>query len=238
MIRNKFIAGATVISALIFSSSWLGARPPQNSKDPYPAMAPLSAYLMPDRSAEIALARSAAPDAISRDATVLVLTRRGFETAVKGTNGFVCLIERAWMSPFNSAEFWNPKLRGPICYNPPAARSIVPIDYKRTALVLAGKSKAEILAWTKKAYATKELPPVEPGAMCFMMSKNAYLTDSGSHNLAHLMFFPPLTTPAAWGADVPHSPVITIDNGPPQPFTLFIVPVGKWSDGSPAPLPK
>jgi hypothetical protein len=238
MNRNRLIAGATVILAFVFSPVWLGARQAQNAKNPYPKMASLDAYLMPDRNAEIALARTAAPESISRDATVLVLTRHGYETAVKGRHGFVCLVERAWMSPFDSAEFWNPKERSPVCYNPPAVRSIVPIDYKRTELALAGKSKAELLEWTKEAYARRELPRVQPGAMCFMMSKQAYLTDQDGHNLAHLMFFTPLTKPADWGADVPNSPVITGDNGPPQPFTLFIVPVGKWSDGSPAPLPK
>jgi hypothetical protein len=57
-------------------------------------MAPLDQYLMVDRDAEIAMARSAAPEAISRDAYVLVLGRHGYETAVKGKNGFVCVVER------------------------------------------------------------------------------------------------------------------------------------------------
>ena len=98
----------------------------QEAKTPYPAMAPIDQYLMADRSAEIALARSAAPEAISRDATVLVLGRNGYETAVEGKNGFTCLVERSWMSPFDSPEFWNPKMRGPVCYNPAAVRSILP----------------------------------------------------------------------------------------------------------------
>src|SRR5580693_10760366 len=114
------------------------------SKTPYPAMDALDRYLMPDRNAEIALARSAAPDSISRDAKVIVLGPHGYETAVEGKNGFVCIVERAWMSPFESLEFWNPKNRSPICYNPQAARTILPITYMRTRLALAGKSKAEI----------------------------------------------------------------------------------------------
>src|SRR3984885_10799858 len=98
------------------------------------SMAPLDQYLMADRDAEIALARSAAPESISREAEVLVLGRHGYETAVKGKNGFVCAVERGWMGPFNgddAANFWNPKVRGPVCYNPPAARSILPLTYKR-----------------------------------------------------------------------------------------------------------
>ena len=66
----------------------------QNAATPYPKMAPIDQYLMADQAAEIALARSAAPESISRDAEVLVLGRHGFETAVKGKNGFVCIVGR------------------------------------------------------------------------------------------------------------------------------------------------
>jgi hypothetical protein len=77
-------------------------------------MAPVEQYFM-DRIAEIALARSAAPEAISRDAKILVLGRHGYETAIEGKNGFVCVVERSWMFPFGSPEFWNPEIRGPLC---------------------------------------------------------------------------------------------------------------------------
>jgi hypothetical protein len=138
----------------------------QDPKAPYASMAPLEQYLMADRNAEIALARSAAPEAISRDADVLVLGRHGYETAVKGKNGFVCAVERGWMGPFNgedAANFWNPKIRGPICFNPPAARSILPLTYKRTEMILAGQSKAQIIDGIK-TFIKQELPPLEPGA--------------------------------------------------------------------------
>lgn len=202
-------------------------------------MAPLDRYLIPDRDAEIALARSAAPAAISGDATVLVLGKHGYETAVAGKNGFVCVVERNWMAPFDNPEFWNPKNRGPVCYNPQAARSVLPMTIKRTEQVMAGKSRSEIEAWEKTAYAKKELPTtLEPGAMAYMMSKDAYLTDEGSHNLAHLMLYTPVMNKANWGADAVGSPIILLQTGPPEPFTVFLVPTGKWSDGTGAPLPK
>ena len=93
----------------------------------YPEMAPLDQYLMADRDAEIALARTAAPPSISSNATVMVLGSHGYETAVKGKNGFVCVVERAWMGAFDSPEFWNAKDRSPSCFNPQAARSVLPI---------------------------------------------------------------------------------------------------------------
>ena len=237
MDRNIFVAVASLVFVLICAAGVSPQMHAQDAKTPYPSMAPLDQYLMPDRQAEIALARSAAPESISRDATILVLGRHGYETAVEGKNGFVCLGQRAWMAPFDNAEFWNPKNRSPLCLNPPAVRSILPITYKRTEMVLAGQSKDQIIEGTKAAYAKKELPALEPGAMSYMMSKAAYLTDDGGHNLAHLMFYAPPMYGANWGADLPGSPVILGQQGPPEPFTLFFVPVGRWSDGTPAPLP-
>src|SRR5262250_1619971 len=238
MNRRRSAMVACLSSTLILGLVGIEQGRAQAPKTAYPNMAPLDQYLMPDRNAEIALARSAAPDAISGDAKILVLGRHGYETAVEGRNGFVCVVERAWMSPLQtsgaieSSAFWNPKIRGPLCFNPQAVRSILPITYKRTEVVLAGKSKAQIMEWTKEAYAKKELPVLEPGAMSYMMSKGACLTDGGG-NLAHLMFYVPLMDRADWGADVPNSPVILGQKGPPEPFSLFIVRVGKWSDGTP-----
>ena len=204
-------------------------------------MATLSEYLMPDRNAEIALARSAAPDSISQDAKVLVLGPHGYETAAEGKNGFVCVVERGWMSPFDgefAANFWNPKLRGPVCFNPPAARSILPMTYKRTEMVLAGQSKAQIIAGIK-TFMKQELPPLEPGAMSYMMSKDQYLTDYVPHNwMAHLMFYTPLMDGAVWGANLPKSPVMLNPqfNGAPEPIDVFMVPAGRWSDGTADPM--
>jgi len=209
----------------------------QQTATKYPHMAAVEEYLMPDRNTEIALARSAAPGSISDNATVLVLGRHGYETAINGKNGFVCVVERGWMSPADAPEFWNPKLRGPVCFNPPAARSILPATYKRTELALEGKTEADIIAGNKAAFDKGELPALEPGAMSYMMSKEAYLTDHGDHNLAHLMFYTPALDGAAWGADLPKSPVMLNPQFKGvQPVDVFIVPVGMWSDGTAAPV--
>jgi hypothetical protein len=208
----------------------------QENKSPYPSMAPLAQYFMTDRNAEIALARSAAPKSISADATILVLDRHGYETAVKGKNGFVCMVERAWMSPFDHPEFWNPKNRSPICYNPAAARSILLYTFKRTELVLAGSSNPQMLDSIKAAVARKELPTPEPGAMSYMLSKESYLNDQVGHWYPHLMFHIPKTDGESWGANLSGSPVMLDDRQVPEPETIFLVPVSKWSDGTPAPL--
>jgi len=212
----------------------------QGAEAKYPSMAPLEQYLMADQNAEITLARSAAPESISRDADVLVLGRHGYEVAAKGKNGFVCLVERAWMGPFEgdgSANFWNPNLRGPVCFNPPAARSVLPMTYKRTEMVLAGQSKAQIMDGIK-VFIKQELPPLEAGAMAYMMSKDQHLNDGNHPNwMAHLMFYTPVMDGAVWGADLSHSPVMLNPqfHGAPEPINVFMVPAGWWSDGTPDP---
>jgi len=154
---------------------------------------------------------------------------------VEGKNGFVCIVERAWMGPFDSPEFWNPKNRGPLCFNPPAARSILPLTLKRTDLVLAGLSKPQIIDGLK-AFQKNELPALEPGGMSYMMSKEGRLNDSAGHWVPHLMFYVPLTDAMTWGAGVPGSPVLLNPqfSGAPEPVTEFMIPVSAWSDGTPA----
>jgi hypothetical protein len=183
----------------------------QEAERPYPKMLPLSQYLM-DRNAAIALARSAAPEGISKHASVLVLTPKGWETAVKGTNGFVCMAGPAWTA----------------------------------SMTLAGvTSVKERIAGIQEAYAKKEIPPVEPGAISYMMSKDAYLTHLGSHNLCHVMFFLPTKDPAELNADDQSSPISSTSiwfpdpDKPDSPLNKELPPlrtvpieVPYWSDGT------
>ena len=208
-----------------------GQAPAQEAKRAYPSMAPVDQYLMEDRDAEIALARSAAPESISRDAEVMVLGRHGYEIAVQGKNGFVCMVERSWTAGIDDPVFWDPKIRGAIRLNPPAARTVLPITLKKTDLILAGRSKAQMSEDIKKAFDKKELPTLEPGSMSYMMSKQAYLGDSAGHWHPHLMFFAPQTEAVTWGADLPGSPILTFGYSQDR-MTVFLIPVGKWSDGT------
>jgi hypothetical protein len=184
-----------------------------------------------DPAAEIALARSAAPTSISADAEVLVLDRTGFHVAVKGTNGWACLVERSWNAAVDFPEFWNPKIRGPICLNPAAVRSVLPVVAFWAKMVLAGKSKAQMAAAANAAFDTSELPALEPGAMSFMMSKHGYLTDRNPRFHPHVMFFEPLGEGPRWGANLPRSPVLAGEDKPNR-MTILPVPVPRWSDGT------
>ena len=230
--------GFAVVASLTFALACIAAasRPThaEDAKSLYLSMAPLDQYLMADRNAEIALARSAAPTSISSEATVLVLDKSGYQTAVEGKNGFTCLVERAWMSPFDSPEFWNPNMRGPICYNPAAVRTILPYTTNRTKLVLTGLSKTQMHENIAAAIAKNELPMPEAGAMSYMLSKAGNLGDSVGHWCPHLMFHAPKTDDASWGADMEGSPVLFNNQyrDVPEPETIFMVPVSKWSDGT------
>jgi len=188
-------------------------------------------------SDEIAMAKSAAPPSIADKSTVLVLTRHGYDTAIKGSNGFVCAVERGWMSQYDFPQFWNPHMRGPLCYNPTAVRSILPYTIRRTELALAGRSRPEMAAAIKQGIEKHALPPLEAGALTYMMSKHGYLNDEAHNWVPHLMFYFPRTEGANWGADLPGSPVMLNPQyqNSSEAISVIMVPVTHWSDGTPAP---
>ena len=230
MHENK--AGANVIKsfALLVVLGTVYQTMAQGAATTYTKMAPVEQYLMADRDAEIDLARSAAPESIARNAEVQVLGRHGFETAVQGKNGFVCIVGRGWSSAAD-ADFWNPKVRVPICLNAAAARTYLLRIAKITDLALAGRTLAQVNEAIVAALARKELPPMEAGAMCYMMSKQGYGGDSVPHWPSHLMFFYSDTDPAIWGANLPGSPVTGIAD-PAEHLTQFVIATQRWSDGT------
>ena len=224
------IAGAIVVQVALSGVS--GRAGAQTQAILYPAAAPLSQYLIPAQASEIELARSAAPASISDGAEVLVLGRGGYTTAVKGKNGFVCLVERSWAKATEDAEFWNSKVRAPICVNAPAAKTYLPTVLLKTRLALEGKSKAEIAQAFKSALDSKDWPAVEPNAMCYMMSKEQYLSDDDMHWHPHMMWFVAGDAAKSWEANLPGVPAIA-GHVPEDRMTVFMVVVSKWSDGTP-----
>jgi hypothetical protein len=233
MPKDRITIIASVFVVVVFLSCPISP-PAQAEKAPYPAMAPLDQYLIAGEEAEIALARSAAPASVSAGAEVMVLKRAGYATAVKGSNGFVCIVERSWATTTDDPQFWNPKVRAPHCFNAAAASTFLPYFLMKSKLVLAGKSQAEIAAAMTSALEKKELPALAPGTLVYMMSKQQYLNDTGRSWHPHLMFLVSGDAEKSWGANLPGSPVMAAYD-PEQRVTTFFVLSDEWSDGTPGP---
>jgi hypothetical protein len=244
LMRKHTVRNAVLLlCSMLLAVTCAHRTPAQTPASTYPKMAPIEQYLM-NRDAEIALARSAAPDAISHDASVLVLTRHGYETTIEGKNGWTCMVDRGWGGMLDYPDFWNPKIRAAGCLNPSAARSFLPYDLKRTELILGRHSKKEIIAATQDAIAKKELPMLESGSMCYMMSKTSYLFDQGDNTMSHVMFYT-ADGGAPWGANVANSPIMGVSYWSASPDTypqlrtfprifVSLILADKWSDGTPA----
>jgi hypothetical protein len=225
-----------ILASTFFAGlSWSAPAQSQAPKNPYPVMAPVEQYLVGSREEEIALARSAGPAAVSDKAEILVLGAHGYETAVKGSNGFVCFVERSWGKDFDQPEFWNPKIHTPQCWNAAAASSVLPDQLKRTQWVLAGVSKEEMLARTKAALAAHEIGSPAPGSMAYMLSKDQYINDpqpgAEARWYPHVMFFVPATEASNWGANGRGGPIFSTTSTV-EPITTFFVVAPRWSDGS------
>ena len=203
-------------------------------RSPHPHMAPLGEYLPATRAAEVALARSAAPAAVSDSAEILVFGATGYQTAVRGSNGFVCFVGRSWAQDFDAPEFWNPKIRTPQCWNAAAVSSELPDYLERTKWVLAGVSPKEMLSRTKAAWAAHEFGAPAAQSMVYMMSKQQYIKDPQPGEEPrwhpHVMFYVPATRGAKWGANVRGGPIYSTTSDA-EPITTFFVVVPRWSDG-------
>ncbi|HEX3423762.1 MAG TPA: hypothetical protein VHS33_10230 [Sphingomicrobium sp.] len=199
------------------------------------AVGRLAPYMTQSTVSEVALARSAAPASLSSRAEILVFGPSGYRIQSKGSNGFACLVERSWAKDPGDREFWNPKVRAPMCLNPAAVQSVLPSYLERTKWVLAGATEAEVRSRIQRGAKAGTLPPPRSGAMSYMMSKEQYLTDEGGHPWRpHVMFyFPASVASGTWGANLEGSPVIS-DVAKFDHVITFMVPVSHWSDGSAA----
>lgn len=234
MIARNLWAG---LAACVVLPTAARAQEPKNAA-PEARMAPLAEYMMP-RDSEIALARSAAPPSLSKDAEVLVLTAQGYETAVGGSNGFVCLVTRSWdlTETKPDTSFWNPRIRVAKCYNAPGAQTRIPHYLMKTQWALAGASETEIGVREKAAWAAGTLKEdAVPGAMCYMMSKLSWGVGANPGPWRpHLMFYYAAGQAPNWGANLDGTPVAgAITSGSAQTMNYFVV-VPFWSDGSPGP---
>src|ERR1700681_3763405 len=215
-----------VAISIVVTASALGA---QKAPD-------LTPYLIADRAAEVALARTAAPSAVSENATVLVLTPKGYTEAAHGTNGFTCLVMRSFAAAPGDPQFWNTHISAPHCFNPPAARTVLPAMLAQIDWALAGATPAELNARIKKAYGEKQFTMPAAGATAYMLSPMQHLSDDDPHWMPHLMFYYDRALAAtSFGAGGMTAPIIDASAGNPNgPMQVIYIPIRNWSDGTPA----
>lgn len=194
-----------------------------------PKYPPLQAYMM-DRAAEIALARSAAPDSISQNATVKVLTPMGFVVAENGSNGFVCMVMRAWSAPtFTPVQLRNivydATIRAPICFDPRASLNVMPYYELRSKLGMQRKTPDQITHGIQDAYANGQLPKREAVSFGYMWSADMNLGPPIGHWHPHVMVFAPYYQNAMVGGNPFGSPLPQVTDDAGTPFTVIVIPV-------------
>lgn len=233
MSRNRFVSAASLV--FVLSSVFAVGRQAraQDAKTRYPGVASLEHYRMADRT-EIAPARSTAPTSIARYAGDPVFDQMDYQTAVEAKDGFTCIAEQAWGLSLDSPKFWNPRIRGPIVYEPVAERTILPYRTNRTTWAFSGSTKMQTPKYVTAAFVKNKLPILGDGATLYRFSKAGNLGDSLGHRCPHLMFHVPKTEKGIWGADLADPPVSYQDENRdvPEPETIFMAPVSQWPDGT------
>jgi hypothetical protein len=193
-----------------------------------PKYPPLSEYMMAPE-AEVALARSAAPEKLSARATVKVLTPSGYQVVAQGDNGFVCMVMRGWAAATSNAAadrelVYYARLRAPICFDPVASRTVLPLQELQAKLGMEGKGPVQIAEDVQAAYAKGELPRMEPVAFAYMFSAEQDLGPGVGAWHPHMMVYTPYYENAMLGGNEVHSGLPVVGDGG-TPFAVTVIPV-------------
>lgn len=144
------------------------------------------------RAREIALARSAAPPAVTDSATIWVLGDTAYQVAVRGSNGNACFVSRDWM---DSLE--------PHCFDEEGAATVMAMEILHVEVLHRGGSEAQAQRAIADALAEGRLRLPRRPAMSYMMSAEQWLIDEerhvGGHWHPHLMIYYPYLTSAGLG---------------------------------------
>jgi hypothetical protein len=214
----------TIFLLALLASLDLAAADPQGKKYP-----PLDEYLMP-RDAEIALAKSAAPPGVSDRATIKIFTKSGYEVARQGDNGTVCMVMRGFAAPtYTPAQFrdlvYDPTVRAPICFTPPAVRTAMPYYELRTKLAMEGKGPDEIADRLQEAYVKGELPRRDSVTFGYMWSAHQHLGPGIGAWHPHMMVFAPYCDNSMVGGNEFGSALPQLSDDAGTPFSVVLIPV-------------
>jgi len=221
--RNK------VFSLALLAVLFVPAARAQSSQSQPRKYPPIQDYLMPQTS-EIVLAKSAAPANISDRATIKVLTTSGFHAVHDGDNGFVCIVMRGFSAPtYTPAQFrdlvYDSSVRATICFDPKAAKEVMPYYELRTNLAMHGKNADEIAEGVQAAYARGELPKREGVSFAYMWSADQNLASGIGHWHPHMMVFAPYYDNSMVGGTSFGAPLPQLSDDAGTPFAVVVIPV-------------
>jgi predicted methyltransferase len=163
---------------LLAATGLLASEEPIDSHD-------IAHYLM-DTDREVALARSAGPEQVGAAATIHVLKSGGYELAVEGTNGFHCMVLRSWTGPVLT---YDTRTTAPICFNPQASATVLPVKIFVSQQIATGAAAAAIAEAIEQRVASGQFPLPQPGSFAYMLSGNQWLNERIGSWRPHLMFY-------------------------------------------------
>ena len=211
IITLNLVAGA-VVGMLAMS---LLATTPQDSAAKIPDRLP--------RAQEVALAESAGPAHIVKDAAIYALEESGYVLVRKGTNGFSCLVLRSF-----------PGSQEPECYDPEGTATILPRRIDESRYRAEGLSREEVAAKMAEGFASGKYRAPQRSGIVYMLSCQNYvpIDDTGSriiHYQPHFMFYAPYLNDAdiGGGSNDRWMPFM-VAGGTPE--ALIIVPTGESAD--------
>jgi hypothetical protein len=210
--RNKATLTVIILTALAANAS---AGDKGSNKNYLPSLEP---YLLKEKR-EIALARSAAPARVSRDAAIMVLTDEGYRTAVEGSNGFVCLVLRSWGNPtFAASATYVPEILVPECLDRKATGAILPVQLFRAKLGVQGTPPARIKEEVQRGFREGRFRRTETVSFSYMMSAGMTF-GSGASGPPHVMVYLPDDYSNQDVGGFPYSErVVFVEGGADEPF--------------------
>ena len=191
-------------------------------------------FLLPEER-ETALAKSAVPAHLSDGAAIWLLTPTGYQQSASGSNGFQCLVQRGWSSPFVIEDvFFDPRLVAPICFNEEAAKTAMVEYFRRTELVLQGMAREEVAKQVLAEMGGGTIPLPSRTAVAYMLSPQQWIGSQVERWMPHVMVYGPQLRQGDIGANGLDSgmPLVFEHNG--GPMATIVIPVPRWSDGTPA----
>ena len=178
-------------------------------------------------SAEIALARGAAPAAISDSADIWVLRDSAYARVRQGTTGAGCLVLRPRAGSIV-----------PVCFDPRAARSVLRAELLAHRLRSRGMSPEAADTAVERAIHAGQIERPAPGAMGWMMSpRQIFLTPDGRNIGAwrpHVMIYMPSARPNSIGFEAVEGGAMFLDKAG-QALAHVVVVTAGWADGSRGP---